>query len=194
MSYTIGPLRLIKGENNWAPYEEAMRALQDAAFKRAEKIWSGATPGGVFPGDGEFGICNLRQNEMANDVGATTLSGSYQFRKNVGATGWRNMFNYTVRKDVLHAFAGFAVSDEVSRILQMRFEIGDRIYPIIDLHEAKAWGSFAVIFKADAGKELIAESETRVLVKAYFDTTGYQTLFPIGFELFRRKDLVITET
>ena len=193
MSFVIAPLRLVKGENNFGPYEDAMRSVQDAAFRRAAEIWTGVTPGGVYPGDGQFGICPLRQNEMANDVSSTTLSGSYQFRKNVTATGWRAMFNYSTRKDVLHAFAGFAVSDEVTRILQMRFEIGDRIYPIIDLHEAKAWGSFAIIFKEDAGKELIAEPETRVLIRAYFDTTGYQTLIPLGFQLYRRKDLVITE-
>ena len=148
----------------------------------------------MLPGENQFGICPLRQNEMANDVSATTLSGSYTYRKNVTATGWRSMFNYSTRKDVLHAFAGFKITDEILRILQFRFEIGDRLYPILDVQEAKDWGSFAILIKEDAGSELIAEPEKRVLIRAYFDTTGFQTLVPLGFQLYKRKDLVITET
>ena len=51
-----------------------------------------------------------------------------------------------------------------------------------------------ILFKEDQGKELIAEPESRVLVKGYCNVTGAQTVIPLGFELYRRKDLVITET
>lgn len=194
MPFVIAPLKDTKGNNGYNEYIDALRDLQNAGIHRAQQIWNGYNPGGLYPGDKEFGITQLRANEMANDVTATTLSGTYAFRKNIGATGWRTMFNYTTRKDVLHAFAGFAVSDEALRILQIRFEIGDRIYPIIDLHEAKLYESFAILFKEDEGNELIAEPETRVLIKAYCDSTGFQTFFPLGFQLYKRKDLVITET
>ena len=153
MSWIIAPLDKVKGENNLPAFEDVMRDLQDAAIERAQEIWKGYEPGGLYPADGQFGICPLRQNEMASDTTAQALSGSYAFRKNITATGWRNMFNYSVRKDIIHAFAGFKIIDETMRILAFRFEIEDRLYPIIDVQEALDWGSFAIMFKEDKGKE-----------------------------------------
>ena len=193
MSYVLGPYKLVKGENAWPEFREALKDLEKVALNRALEIWDGYTFGGIYPGDKQFGICPLRQNEMAADVSATTLSGSYSFRKNYGATAWRPVWNYTTRKDVLHAFAGFMVPDEILNILQLRMEISDRKYPIFDIQEAKGWGSFAILFKEDAGSALVAEPETSVYIRAYLQATGYQTLTPLGFQLYKRKDLVISE-
>lgn len=194
MSYVIGPLRLIKGEKDWPEFKAAMAELEQAAINRARQIWTGYSFGGINPKDGQFGIAPLRAREMAHDVTATTLSGTYSFRKNLGSTGWHTLFDYTSRKDVMHAFAGFAFTDEVLRVLEIRWEIGDRIYPIIDIQEAKNWGNFALIIKQDRGDPLIAEPETRVYIRGYVEATGYQTIVPLGFMLFKRKDLIITET
>jgi len=30
-------------------------------------------------------------------------------------------------------------------------------------------------------------------VRGYIESTGYQTIVPLGFQLYKRKDLVITE-
>ena len=192
--FIIAPLNLVKGENAYPEYVDVLRSVQDAAINRAKQIWNGYSQGGLYPGDKEFGICPLRANEMANDVTATTLSGTYNFRKNLGSTAWVNLFNYTVRDDIIHAFAGFSVPDDTLRLLALRFEIGDRKYPILDIQEAKGWDGFSIIFKEDAGKELIAPEKTSVLVKGYGEAVGYQTIIPLGFMLYKRKDLVITET
>jgi len=194
MSYIIAPLDKVKGENNHPAFEEVLKAVQDAAIEHAKEIWSGYTQGGLYPADGEFGICPLRANEMASDVSITTLSSTYSFRKNFASTGWHRIFNYSTRKDVIHAFAGFAFTDETLRFLQLRFELGDRLYPIIDIQEAMGWGGFAILFKEDAGKELISSEESRVLVRGYVEATGYQRVVPLGVQLYKRKDMVITET
>lgn len=194
MSYVIAPLDKVKGENAYPEFLGVVKDLEQATIARAREIWPGFSMGGLIPGDNQYGITTPRMNEMANDVNATTLSGSYPFRKNYGGTGWRPVFSYSVREDVIHAFAGFLVTDEVLRVLQFRIELSDKLYPIIDVQEAKAWGGFAILFKTDKGKELIAPPRSRVLVRAYLETTGYQTIVPLGFELFKRKDLVITET
>lgn len=193
--YTLGPAILVKGENNWPEYQEVLRNVQERAIARASDLWNGYTFGGSTPGDKEFGMIALRPNEMASDVSATTLSGSYTFRKNItAASAWRNLFDYSVRDDVIHAFAGFAIPEDTLRMAAIRMEIGDRIYPINHLEEALGWGSFAILFKQKVGDELIAEPRKRVLVKSYHTSIGWQTVIPLGFELFRRKDLVITET
>lgn len=192
--FIIAPLSKVKGDNSYPEFEEAMASLEQAAINRASQIWKGYEFGGVYPGENQFGICPLRANEMANDVAAATLSGTYNFKKNLASTAWHNLFNYTVREDIIHAFGGFMVTDEVLRVLSLRFEFGDRKYPIWDIQEAKAWGQFAIIFKEDEGNELIAQERTSVLVKGYVEATGYQTIVPLGFQLYKRKDLVISET
>lgn len=192
--YVIAQVSNVKGENQYPEFADVLKSVQDAAISRAKDIWKGYTQGGIYPGDKEFGICPLRANEMANDVNSTALSGTYSFRKNFQATGWHTLFDYSVREDVIHAFAGFMVTEETLRILQLRFEFGDRKYPIIDIQEAKGWGSFAILFKEDVGKELISQEESSVYIRGYVESTGYQTIIPLGFQLYKRKDLVISET
>lgn len=194
MTYVIAPLSLVKGENAYPEFTEVLRAVQDAGIARAKDIWKGFSQGGLYPGKDEFGICPLRAREMANDVSSTTLSATYSFRKNLGATAWHTLFDYTVREDIIHAFAGFMITDEILNILEFRFEFGDRKYPIIDVQEAKGWGSFAILFKEDVGKELIAQERTSVYVRGYVENTGYQNVVPLGFQIYRRLDLVISET
>lgn len=194
MSYIIAPMRLVKGEGAYPEFAEVLKSVQDAAIARAKDIWKGYSQGGIYPGDNEFGICPMRAREMAHDVSSTTLSGTYSFRKNLGTAGWHTIFDYTVRKDVIHAFAGFMITDEVLRLLELRMEFGDRKFPILDIQEAKGWGAFAIIFKEDVGKELIAQEESSVYLRGYVEATGYQNIVPIGFQLYKRKDLVISET
>jgi len=193
MSYVIAPLSLVKGEGAYPEFADVLKSVQDAAISRAKEIWKGYEQGGLYPGDKEFGVCPFRAREMAHDVSSTTLSGTYSFRKNFGTTAWHTIFDYSVREDIIHAFAGFMITDEVLRLLELRFEIGDRKYPIIDIQEAKGWGSFAILFKEDVGKELIAQEETSVYVRGYIESTGYQNIVPLGFQLYKRKDLVISE-
>ena len=194
MSYIIAPLDKVKGEGAYPEFADVLKSVQDAAIARAKDIWKGFTQGGMYPGDNEFGICPLRAREMATNVTSSTLSGTYSFRKNFAATAWRTIFNYTVRQDVIHAFAGFMITDEVLRFLELRMEFGDRKYPILDIQEAKGWGAFAILFKEDVGKELIAQEESSVYLRGYVESTGYQTVVPLGFQLYKRKDLVISES
>ena len=194
MSYIIAPLEKVKGEGAYPEFVDVLKSVQDAAINRAKEIWTGYNQGGLYPGDKEFGICPMRGREMAHDVTSVSLSSTYSFRKNLQSTGWHSLFDYSVREDVIHAFAGFAVTDEVLRILELRFEIGDRKYPILDIQEAKGWGAFAIIFKEDVGKELIAAEETSVYLRGYVESTGYQNVVPLGFQIYKRKDLVLSES
>ena len=94
----------------------------------------------------------------------------------------------------IHAFAGFMVTDEILRLLELRMELGDRKYPIVDVQEAKGWGRFAILFKEDVGGELIAQEESSVYLRGYVEATGYQTIVPLGYQLYKRKDLVLSES
>ena len=194
MPFVFAPLSLVKGEGQYPEFVDVLKAVQDAGIARAKDLWVGFSQGGLTPGDKQFGIVPMRMNEMANDVAAATLSGSYSFRKSYTAGAWRPIFNFTTREDTIHALAGFAFADDVLRFSQIRWEIGDKKYPIIDLQLAQTFGNFALLLKEDAGKEIIIEPEQSVLVRGYCETTGPQRIVPIGFMLFKRKDLVISET
>ncbi|GEM_PF-5341290 len=194
MPFVIAPLSDVKGINNYPEYIEALKALEAAAFIRADKQWSGVSVGGLLPQSGQFGIGPLRKNDMAADTSDNTPSGSYTFRKNFTATGWGDIFRYTVRNDYIQAFAGWLISDDVLRILQFRIEIGSNLFPIWDIQEAQRMNRFAIILKQDEGGELVADPKTRVLMRVYIESTGFQRVVPLGFSMFRRSDLILTET
>lgn len=193
MPYVIAPLDDVKGLNNWPEYINALRELQQQAFTRAAKIWAGFTPGGINPASGQFGIGPIRPNDVAHDVTDSTPSGTYSYRKNVAATGWRDLFNWTTRNNIITALAGLAVTDDVLRINQLRMEIGGEKFPILDIQEAQRFGRFAILLKTDQGAPLIADPQTFVQIRGYVESIGWQRIVPLGFQLFKAKDLVLTE-
>lgn len=195
MPYIIAPLSDVKGLNNYPEYIDAMRALQQAAFARAASLWEGFTPGGILPGQNQFGIGPFRKNDQAGDTTDSANSGSYTYRKNyTTASAWTDAFRYTVRVDEIHAFAGFLIDAPTLNLIQFRMQIGSKIFPVFDIQEAQRYSKFAIILKTDAGSELIADPKTFVLTRVYVETAGFQRVVPLGFELFRRPDLHITET
>ena len=151
-------------------------------------------PGGLIPGQGQFVLGPLRKNDMAVDTADATPSGTYTFRKNITATGWQDVFNYNVRNDSIHAIAGFLISDDVLRITQLRLEIGQNRFPIWDIQEAQRYNKFAIILKTDQGGALVADPRTRMLVRLYAESVGFQRVVPLGFQLFRRADIMLSET
>lgn len=194
MPFIWAPMKKVKGEGQYPEYEDVLKAVQDAALARAGEVWEGYSQGGLMPGAREFGIGPLRKNDMASDTSDSTPSGSYSFTKAIAATAWQDIFNYTVRDNMIHAFAGFAFTDLSLRVSQIRIEIGDKRFPIWDLQEAQLYDRFALILKQDEGKELIANPQERVLVRIYAESTGDQRVVPLGLSLFRTANLVLTET
>lgn len=194
MPYVIAPLNDVKGLHDYNEYQQAMRDLENQARVRAGELWNGAQAGGIFPIDKQYGVGPFRKNDMSGDTSDSTPSGSYSFIRNFTATAWQDIFNYTVRKDMIHGFIGFLFSDDVLRLVQLRFRLGQVSFPILDINEAQRYDRFAVIIKADAGNELVADPNTSVLIRAYVETVGKQRIVPLGVQLYRRVDLVLNET
>lgn len=195
MPFIIAPLSSVKGPGQYPEYQDALKSLQDSAFQQAKDLWDGAEPGGLLPGAKQFGIGPFRKNDMAGNTSDSAPSGTYTYNATItAANAWRDIFNYTVRNNMIHAFAGLAFTDDTLRAIQIRMEIGDRRFPIWDIQEAQIYGRFAVIFKEDQGKELIARPQERVLIRIYVESTGVQRVVPLGFQLFRTSNLVLTET
>lgn len=193
MPYVIAPLDKVKGLNQYPEYREGLGAVEAQAVARAKALWTGALPGGIFPLGAQFGIGPFRKNDMAGDSSDSTPSGTYTFRKNITATAWQDVFNYSVRKDMIHAFVGFLISDDVLRVIQWRFRLGQVSFPIIDIQEAQRYDRFAIILKTDRGTELVIDPNTSVLVRMYAELVGFQRIVPLGLQIYRRTDLVLNE-
>lgn len=191
--YIIAPFDKVKGEGQWPEFNDVRKQVENAVRERAKTLWAGYVPGGVLPTGNQYGVGPIPKNEMAGDTSDSSLSGSYSFIKNIAA-GWQDIFNYNVSKDNIHGFAGFAVTDPVLRFSQFRMQVGDTLMPIVDLNEAQLYDRFAILLKTDVGKELVADPNTKVIVRIYGDTAGNQRVIPLGIRAYKSKDRVISET
>lgn len=195
MPYIFAELGKVKGEGQYPEYQDVLKAVQDAAYDRAKSIWDGYEAGGLTPGARQFGVGPLRKNDMSGNTTDSTPSGSYTFTKSITTVNaWQDIFNYTVRDNMIHAFAGFSFPDQTLRVIQLRVEIGDRRFPIWDIQEAQLYNRFSLVLKEDEAKELIAMPQERVLVRIYCESVGPQRVVPIGLSLFKTANLVLTET
>ncbi len=135
---------------------------------------------------------------MTVDTTDSAASGTQSFRKNFAATTstttWRALFNYTVRKDMIHGFAGLVVTDDVLRINSLQFQLGQNIFPIVNIEEAQRYKRFAIVWKADEGKAITADPNTAVLLQAFVESAGFQRVVPFGISVYRRPDLIINKT
>ncbi len=192
MSYIIAPLDKVK--ETFPEFRDALGDLQQAVIKRAEQIWPGFTFGGLTPRQKEFGLTTILPREIFG-------KGTQTWLQNFAAPGsWTNIFSYSVPVDEIHGFGGFAFTEPTLSFSQLRWEIGDRKFPIVNVEESRSFvnvaGGFAVVVKSDRGKEMIADERTAVLVKGFQErgTSGIrQRIVPIGLMAFRRVDIVITE-
>ena len=194
MTFFIAPLQDVDGVQALPAYQAARSDLETAMRARAGVLWNGATPGGVFPTGDQYGMGPLRANDMAADTTDSARSGTYSFRKNFTGGAWRGLFNYTVPADFIHGFLGFLIAEDVLRILQFRMQLGQVLFPILDVQEAQRYDRFAIIFKADRGRELIADPKTAVTINGYLESSGFQRVVPLGISIYRRPDVVITQT
>lgn len=194
--YVIAPADKIWGDGAFSAFDAAKRDMEAALLARAQAKWGGESIlGGLFPTGNQLGIGPMRKNDMAGDSTNATPSGSYTFNITIAtANAWRDVFNYRVPEDQLHGFLGFAVPNDTLLLQQIRWEIGDQRFPLFDLQEAQLFSKFAIVFKVDKGKELVADPDTRVLVRAYVEGTGTQRVVPLGLIIYKVKDHFITET
>ena len=192
--YIIAPLESVKGPNSLPEFNEARRETASAARARASQLWTGFIDGGLLPSPRQYGVGPLRKNDMAGDTTDSVTSGSYSFRSNKTATGWQDIFNYTVRDDEIHAFDGFGFSEPTLRMTQIRFQFGERRFPIFDLQEAQLYERFAILLKTDQGKPLVVDPGTSILMRGFFETIGQQRVIPLGLNVFKRVDILLDET
>lgn len=189
--FQIAPANLVKGENAWPEYKNILPALEEAAKNRASQIWQGFQFGGVMPGPRQFGISNILPRDI-HGGGTATFSKSY------GSAGsWCNIWSYTVPEDEVHAIAGVAIPDPTLIFSSLQFIVEDKTLPIVNIEEAHMFGGgFYVLLKQDSGKELIIPEEQSIKLMGFQERgtrSRSQRVVPVGFALYKNKDLLIKQ-
>lgn len=173
---------------NRGPYIEALKHVEKVAEARAKEIFGKEFVfGEIVVKEGEYAKATLRP-EMFYGINRTELRGS--FRQYINTTGWIKDFLYCdlseagrVRSKFVMGIAGIAILDPVIRITQIRIRRGDRTFPVIDIEEAKVKGGpIAILFRIP-GKEaesFVFDPTANFALDVYAETTGYQSVKPIG--------------
>lgn len=191
MPFTIAPHEKVEGEGPFQDFRAVESELLEAARERANEIFSGFTFGGVRPGNREFGITQILPKHILGD-GTATYDQTY-----TDPGSWTDIFNVTAPEDVIWGVSGLRIPDPSLIFSQLRWEVEDRRYPIVDIEEARAFESgFDVFLKQDENEPFIVEGESRFQVRGFQErgTSGQsQRVTPTGFSLFKNKELVITE-
>lgn len=189
MSYIIAPVDRVKTE--YPEFMDGMKAVEAQGILRAVDVWPGFKLGGLIPGAKEFGIGNILPKDV---LGA----GTYSWDQTFSTPGsWTNIFSYNVPEDEVHCFAGFEITNPSLIFTQLRLEISDKKYPIVEIEEANVYDKgFGIVLKGDPGDELVVQEEESLLLRGWQErgTSGtVQRVIPIGVNIYKRKELVITE-
>lgn len=188
MSYIIAPLQKVRS-GQYPEYYSILKALETAAITRAAAVWGGFSPGGMIPGNQQFGHSNPLPKRI---LGAGTFTWLQRF---TAPGSFVNIISYTVPTDEIHAYAGFAVADALA-FSQVQALLSDRTFPIIEIEEARTFeNGVAIILKQDRGQEWIVEEKKNFTLRGYQERGSngiIQRIIPLGFALFRNKDIYIS--
>jgi len=173
---------------------------------KSQGVWAPLTFGGMTPREGQYGRIPILPEEFEDQAGVDldhnhtpTGWGVNSFRilftdtvpTAVAIPGWKVIYrganaNLT-REDIRIAWAGCAFTEKTDPITKLRWTIGDISYPKFDVEEKNCYNKPAIIFE----EGFIIPEETYFQLEGFFEASGYERVVPLGFEVYRRKDLVI---
>lgn len=194
-NYVICPYDKVK--SYFPEYQRMMASLHSGLVAKAVADWAPKTFGGMAPNSAQFGettiIPALFRNDAQTAAGTTTQMATW--KQWLGTTGNRTIMSGAntgqIYEDYKIGLAGIAFLDKSINISEVRFQISDRKIGRINIEEAFAYENPAVIFEDG----LILDEETGFDLYAYVLSTGYQKIMPIGFQLNRVPNkLMTTET
>lgn len=167
-------------------YLQVLQQLAAQIQHATQKQWSGLIYGGFTPGAQEYGRTTILPQYFRGFAAAQLTT----FRQNfTGAPAWRDIFNNVMPEDIRIAWAGLAFTSKSVEFSELRWQIGDTLYPRINIEEIQGYNKPAIIFE----EGFIIPEETTFLLRGYLEANSYQRVVPLGFSLYRRKDFLVTE-
>jgi len=191
---------------------KAARDLEATAIADTEAVWSPLKMGFyALERTDQFGRTTILPENFADEAGdvlddhhTNTQWGVDNFRQYFTSTspsavaipGWKTILQGggtpigITPEDIRLAWIGIAFPNKSLYISKLSIEIGDKRFPKIDIEELHNYNKPALIFE----EGFIIPEETHFRLFGFFETTGYQRVVPLGFEMYRRRDLVISRT
>jgi len=195
----------------YTEFQESMQRLEEKMIADSEAVWAPLKFGWfALERTDQFGRTTWLPQHMADEAGdvldslhTNTQWGRNTFRQYFTSTspaaatipGWKTILQGggvpigVTPEDVRFAWAGLAFPNKSLYITKIRFEIGDKRFPIVDIEELHNYNKPALLFE----EGFIIPEESHFLLRGWFETSGYQRVVPLGFEMYRRRDTVITE-
>jgi len=209
MSFVLVEYKKLKTQ--YPEFQETLAELESEALSMAASRWPGMTYGGFQPGANQYGRTTILPKVFADEAGdildknhVPKTWGVNEFRiyfsstspANVAIPGWKTILQGgnpenigTTPEDIIIALAGFAIPDPSILFSELRLQIGDKTYVIVDIEEIHMYEQPAIIFE----KGYVVPPETFFKLQGFFQASGYQRVVPLGFMLYRRKDFLIHE-
>ena len=203
-----------KVKTAYPEFQRTMAELETEAINLARERWPGfkyVAERAFQPEEGESGRTTILPELFADEAGDVLDSdhspstwGVNSFRQYFSSTspapvvipGWKTILQGgnpqqigITHEDSIIALAGFVIPDPTLLITKLRMEIGSRRFPKVDIEEMHGYEQPALIFE----KGYVVPEESHFLLKGFFEASGYQRVVPLGFVIFRRRDLFVTE-
>ncbi len=189
--YIITELASVK--EHFPEFQRMMESLHQGLISKAAADWSPKTFGGFAPNSSQYGETTIIPALFRGD--ALTVAGAGQlatWNQYLGTTGHRTILTGAnggnIFEDYKVGLAGFAFLDKSINISEIKFQISDRKIGRINIEEAYAYENPAIIFEDG----LILDEETGFTLYAYVTSRGDCRLCPIGFQLNRVPNKLMT--
>lgn len=216
MSYVIAEYdsAILKSVRAQSFYVQKCAQLESLMRRETEAVWSGLRYGGYTPGPREYGRTTILPDNFADENGdildsdhsptywgvnsyqqyfTDSSPGSYSIPgwKTIlqGATGATAPTGGSTLEDIRIAWIGLAITSKSSAITKFIWSIGDTTYPKLDIEETYGYNKPSFVFE----EGFIIPEETLFYLRSFFEADSYERVVPLGFEVYRRKDLVISE-
>ena len=189
--YIITELASVK--ENFPEFQRMMESLHQGLISKANADWAPKTFGGMAPNSSQFGETTIIPALFRGDAQTAAASGQLAtWSQYLGTTGHRTILTGAntgnIYEDYIIGLAGFAFLDKSINISEIKFQISDRKIGRINLEEAFAYENPAIIFE----EGLILNEETGFTLYAYVLSRGDIRLAPIGFQLNRVPNKLMT--
>jgi hypothetical protein len=180
---------IAKAEKDWNATFAGNRKIGEAAARGI--VLRAPGPGlDVDAGAGEFGETTILP-ALFRDIGNTRL---VTWEQQLTATGSQIIMSGAnggnIYKDYKVGIAGLAFLDKAIRVSEIKMQISDKKLPRINVEEAFGYNKPAVVFE----EGYILDEQTGFDLTAYVLSQGPQRIKPIGLQLNRVKDKVLTDT
>lgn len=180
-----------KAKKDWGMTFAGSRRVSEASKYLSGNNFSAPGPGlDVHYGEGEFGE-------------TTIIPASFRDITNTTFVTWHQWFNATgshiimsganggnIYKDYKIGIAGLAFLDKAIRISEFKMQISDKKIGRVNIEEAFGYNKPAVVFE----EGYILDEQTGFDLTAYILSQGPQRIKPLGLEVYKVKDKMLTST